>query len=92
MTPAELVAELADETEEEILLADGFEAALLGYLERFGMQSIAVYDKRKCLEILQEGADGMTPEEAAEYFDFNVIGAWMGNGTPAFLVLPDDAS
>ena len=27
----------------------------------------------------------MTNEEAIEYFEFNVVGAWMGEGTPIFL-------
>jgi len=29
--------------------------------------------------------DGMTEEEAIEYFEFNVTGAWVGEGTPAFV-------
>jgi len=28
--------------------------------------------------------DGMNYEEAVEYFDFNIKGAWMGEGTPCF--------
>jgi hypothetical protein len=31
-------------------------------------------------------ADGMTEEEAVEYFDFNQIGAWVGDRTPCFLI------
>ena len=29
--------------------------------------------------------DGMTEEEAIEYFEFNQIGAWMGDNTPCFI-------
>ena len=29
----------------------------------------------------------MSDEEAMEYFDFNVIGAWVGEHTPVFLEL-----
>ena len=29
----------------------------------------------------------MTHEEAVEYFDFNIIGAWMGDQTPILMEL-----
>ena len=29
--------------------------------------------------------DGMSYDEAMEYFDFNVQGAWVGENTPIFL-------
>jgi len=83
---ARLVNELADDDpERQILLADGFEDALLGYVERFGMGPVALYDKDKCIEILE--AQGSSYDDAVEYFDYNVIGAWVGEGTPAFATL-----
>ncbi len=30
-------------------------------------------------------AEGMTAEEAEEFFTFNTLGAWVGDGTPMFL-------
>jgi len=68
---------------EDLLLADGFEDAFLGIGQQFNKQ-FAIYDKEKCLQILVE-RDGMTQEDAIEYFDFNVTGAWVGESTPAFL-------
>ena len=32
----------------------------------------------------------MTYEEAVEYFEFNVIGAWVGEQTPMFLTKGED--
>jgi hypothetical protein len=29
--------------------------------------------------------DGMDEDEAEEYFEFNVTGAWVGHGTPVFV-------
>ena len=29
--------------------------------------------------------DGMTYEEAIEYFDYNILGAWMGEYTPVYI-------
>ena len=33
------------------------------------------------------GDDGMSEEEAYEYYNFNMLGAWVGDGTPAFICL-----
>jgi len=30
--------------------------------------------------------DGMTYEEAVEYFEYNQMGAWVGERTPCFLI------
>ena len=65
------------------LLADGFEEALMGYGTRF-THGVAVYSKRKCLEVLVE-RDEMSRDEALEFFDFNVSGAYVGENTPVFL-------
>ena len=74
------------EHDEEILTADGFDYALIGVCERAGQPTIAMYDKDKCINLLIE-RDGMTEEEAEEYFYFNVVGAWVGEYTPCFATL-----
>ena len=38
----------------------------------------------KVLKILQE-RDGMCPDEALEFFHYNIIGAWVGDKTPLFV-------
>jgi hypothetical protein len=67
----------------ELLKADGLDDAIIGVVQRMGIQAIC-YDEDKVLEILME-RDGMTLEEAIEYFDFNIAGAWVGESTPFFL-------
>jgi len=67
------------------LLADGFEDALIGYGQRFSYP-VANYDYDKCLKILIE-RDGMEYDEALEFFDFNVVGAYVGESTPVYLIL-----
>lgn len=67
--------------DEEVLLADGFEDAFVGIGRQFG-NPVAVYDRSKCIKILTED---MTEEEAEEYFQFNVEGAYVGKNTPIFL-------
>ena len=75
--------DVLSEIDENILLADGFDEAIVGYIERAGSSNtIACYDKNKCIEIL---AKDMTHEEAVEYFYFNTVGAYMGEYTPCFI-------
>ena len=73
---------MTSEVYEGILFCDGMEEALIGIGEQFSNPPIAVYDRAKCIEIL---ARDMTYEEAVEYFDYNVIGAWVGEQTPMFV-------
>jgi len=79
--------ELVAEVNEDMLFADGLDDALVGYIERAGMPSIACYDKDKCIEIL---AKDMTYEEAVEYFYFNTAGAYVGENTPCFFTRIED--
>lgn len=72
---------------DEALFADGFDEALIGYVQR-GAMMVALYDTRKCIEILIT-SEGMSEEEALEYFEYNILGAWVGDGTPAFAYLED---
>jgi hypothetical protein len=72
------------EHNEEALLADGFEEAIIGIAERCSKPPLVVYDARKCVAILMR-RDGMDEEEAWEFFNFNTLGAWMGENTPLFL-------
>lgn len=77
------VDDLAEENP-EALLADGFEDAFLGVGCRCGQPSLAVYSYAKAVVILMF-RDGMSYEDAVEYMEFNVIGAWMGPMTPIWL-------
>ena len=88
MSKIDQVGEFADQVEEELLFLGEhderkrFEPAILGIAHRFGMQPVVTYDYRKVIDIF---AEDMSHEEAQEYFDFNVIGAWLGEGTPIFI-------
>ena len=77
------------EIDEDLLCADGFDEAILGICERACSSAVVAYDRDKCIEILVE-RDGMTYEDAVEYFEFNVVGGWVGDNTPVFLTLMDE--
>jgi hypothetical protein len=70
--------------DEEFLLADGFEDAFIGVVYGKMREPVACYDRKKCIAILV-AKDGMTEEDAEDFFGFNVYDAWMGEKTPIFL-------
>lgn len=67
-----------------ILFADGFDEAFVGIAHKANGKSVACYDMSKCLSILQS-RDGMSLQDAMEFFEYNVLGAYMGDQTPCFL-------
>ena len=71
---------------EKILTADGFSEAILGIGRRCGKPDIVAYDVEAIIRILRRD---MSEEEAWEYFDFNVVGAWVGEMTSIFVYKND---
>lgn len=67
--------------EEECLTADGFEDALVGCT--YGANVVAVYDINKMIEVLVE--EGMEYEDAVEFLDYNIVGAYVGDKTPQYI-------
>ena len=82
------IQELVESYDSEMLTADGFDDAIIGVSERFGRSPIIAYDKDKCIQVLMD-RDGMDYEDAIVFFNFNVIGAWVGEGTPEFITVKD---
>ena len=63
------------------LKADGFDEAIVGVDEK---SMRLVYSVSKCIDILMR--DGrMEYEDALDYFNFNVSGAYVGEQTPIWL-------
>jgi len=67
---------------EELLKMDRFEEAKLGEGVRFNTR-FNIYDHKRVLMILQR--DGMSHEEASEYWEQSIVKEWVGTDTPAFL-------
>lgn len=72
------------ETNPEALSLDGFDDCIIGIVYRCSFEPVLLYDEQKCLRQLEKE---MAPEEAREFFDFNVAGAYMGPGTPMFGIM-----
>lgn len=67
-----------DDESDEFLIADGLDKAIIGLEER---SMRLIYSVSKCIEIFVED-QGMTHEEALEWFSFNVEGGYVGEKTP----------
>ena len=76
--------ERASQSNPSALSADGYDSCIVGIAERCGQPTLLVYDYESCVQ-LHAIRDGWTREEAQEWLDFNVTGAWLGEGTPIFL-------
>jgi len=81
-----IIDTIADELEEDIIVADGFDDAIVGITECWEKDGTktwkAVYHRERCISILIE--DGMDFDEASEYFEYNVAGAYVEGG-PLFV-------
>ena len=84
MTAREWFDAYCDEQDLELLVADGWDEAILGVASRAGTMFV-VYDTELILKTLVE-RDGMTRDEAVEYFQFTIALAYVGPSTPAFFV------
>ena len=63
------------------LTADGFDSAVIGHepnADRF------IYDRQGMIDILVI-RDGMSTEDAIEYLEYNVWGAYVGEHTPIYI-------
>ena len=77
----------ADEQFEGMLFLDGFDPAFVGIGWRFNDGPVAVYNRTKIIEMLMD--EGSTREDAEEHFEFNIIGGWVGDFTPIFMVFSE---
>jgi len=82
MTNLERVLDLV-EIEGAIVL-HGLDAALIGYGSKYPDDIVLVYSAAKIKAVLVE-RDGMTVEEAEEFFSFNIACLGLGERTPIIM-------
>lgn len=68
----------------ECLLADGFNQSLVGITQ--GVNPVAIYDINLMVNHLVDQHE-MTPDDAIEHLEFNVVGAYVGEKTPMYVAL-----
>ena len=62
---------------------DNLDQALVGMITIYPNAPIAVYDRDRCIATLIR--DGMSPDDANEFFSYNTEMGYFGPGTPAIL-------
>ena len=77
---------LAEDWDAELLFLseEEFDEAIIGVSERIGNEPVVAYDTTKIVEILILN-HSMSVDEAYEYFEFNILGAYVGERTPTFI-------
>ncbi|RQO58499.1 hypothetical protein DBR47_12365 [Paucibacter sp. KBW04] len=71
------------DSDEPLLFIEGHDNAIIGVTERGGV-ALIVYDSEKILRRLRK-RDGMSKDDAEEFFAYNIYGAWRGEQTPIFV-------
>ena len=65
--------------DESFLIADGLDNAIIGICD-----DKIVYSRTKCIEILMH-EHSMNYVEASEYYEFNIVSAYVGEKTPIWV-------
>lgn len=67
-----------------VLSPDYFDRAIVGVIEGCGTSGAVCYSVSEIIEILMK-IEKMSEEDAWEWYDYNIAGAYMGKHTPVFL-------
>lgn len=60
-----------------------YDSAIIGVSESCNRQPVIAYDRDVILEILV--SDGMSFDEALEFYEYNMLGTYIGVSTPTFI-------
>ena len=77
--------ELIEEYGGSFIVLEGFDDCILGIAHSCGKNSVVVYDEKKILNKLI--SQGISPEDAREFYEYNILGSSFGEETPWFLDL-----
>ena len=69
---------------------DGCDAAIVGVVERCSQPPLVCYDYARLVQCFVD--EEMDEEGARDWVDYNIVGAWVGDGTPVILYRPETAS
>lgn len=76
---------IADIDPELVMLdpAEHYDHCVIGIASRIGQEDCVAYDMECVIDALV--ASGMDHDEAQEFFEFNIAGAYIGERTPIFI-------
>jgi hypothetical protein len=77
--------DIAEQFGEDLLFMEPeyFDRAIIGVVHQFNKTTVC-YNIQKVIAMIMKH-NNVTEDEAVEYFEYNVIGAWVGDHTPSFL-------
>ena len=67
-----------------LMIMDYFENGIIGVIKGIGNEDKVCYSYKKVIAKLMR-EDEMSEEDAIEHFEYNMIGAYVGEHTPVFL-------
>lgn len=79
----EALEDFANESGFQLLFAEGHDNAIVGLGRQFNKYAV-IYNENIIIENL---CNDMSYEDAVEFFEFNIAGAYLGESTPIFLSL-----
>lgn len=87
MTREDIYQALGDEANDLIFFdpADTFDPCLVGWVERQSLR-VTCYDAAAIVARFMD--EGLSEEEATEYFFYNIAPMWAGDRTPVLLFRP----
>jgi len=83
----EQIDEYANISEEELIVFDGLDDAILGIAHTHTQPTRVVYSYEKIITILIN--EGQSYEEALDYYGHNIECLWAGEGTPSIMHVPE---
>lgn len=83
----QIVEEMLEELNPQALFIDGFDEAIIGFVERHDIGALVVYDEDKIinkiiLDMTGDESDEEKEEMAYEHYEYNIKGSWVGENTP----------
>jgi len=78
-----------------IITADDLEKAFVGLAQVSPRRALAVYDRERVLKRLADTFEPVDEDDdvetmAIEWYEYNVIGSWVGPKTPVFMIYLED--
>ena len=87
------ITNMIKEYNPDAIIFDDLDEAIIGVGQQHGMNSVAIYDREKCIQIFADKflKDSENEDDAylsaIEWFEFNVECSYLGENTPIFVNL-----
>ena len=80
----DITKEFIEFENENAVTLTGYDDAIIGMAYSYGKNPVVLYSIEKVLEKLME--DGMERDEAFEFFDYNILGSYISENNPIFMM------